>query len=79
MYMPSTHGRIYSFRALSALLCIPNEAVYRSKLYWIIFFSMPEAPGGYAGADLVFEGDLKAVEERVAYMAGVTINARYPR
>ena len=40
---------------------------------------MPEAPGGYAGADLVFEGDLKAVEERVAYMAGVTINARYPR
>ena len=33
---------------------------------------------GYAGEALVFVGDLKAVEERVEYIMGVTANASYP-
>ena len=37
---------------------------------------MPVAPGGYDGAAPGFEGDLKAVAERVEYTTGVTINAR---
>ena len=35
---------------------------------------IPVTPGRYDGAAPGFEGDLKAVAERVAYMAGVTVN-----
>ena len=74
--MSSTQGNIFSSRALSTLLCSPNEAVYRSNLYQMDDFLMPVAPGGYDGAAPGFEGDLKAVAERVEYTTGVTINAR---
>ena len=69
----------FKLKNLSTLLCIPNEAVYRSNLYRMADCLMMVALEGYSGVAPEFEGGLKAVTERVAYTAGVTVNAMYPR
>ena len=58
------------------LLCITKRAVSLLNLYWMENYLILVVLEGYAGEEPGFTGDLKAMSERVEYIAGITINAR---
>ena len=79
MWFFFTLARIWSFNALSTLLCRPKREVYFSNFYRMATLSIPVVLGRYTGAAPGFSWEANEVAKRVAYTAGVTVCDRSPR